>query len=166
MKPQAEALLQAALRVRENAYAPYSHFCVGAALLGADGVVYTGWYKTDDGKTYYFDMIFAYLATGYTRIGKDSYFYFNPDGEPGGTLGQLMTGSIKVEDKLYFFDRESGLRVSTPGWYDVNGDGSEVYYIKDDFSLATGWLTIPNDNNTYYFDPDTGKMVSEKTVIG
>ena len=131
-----------------------------------DGVVYTGWYKTDDGKTYYFDMIFAYLATGYTRIGKDSYFYFNPDGEPGGTLGQLMTGSIKVEDKLYFFDRESGLRVSTPGWYDVNGDGSEVYYIKDDFSLATGWLTIPNDNNTYYFDPDTGKMVSEKTVIG
>ena len=42
MKPQAEALLQAALRVRENAYAPYSHFCVGAALLGADGVVYTG----------------------------------------------------------------------------------------------------------------------------
>ena len=38
MKPQAEALLQAALRVRENAYAPYSHFCVGAALLGADGV--------------------------------------------------------------------------------------------------------------------------------
>ena len=69
-------------------------------------------------------MIFAYLATGYTRIGKDSYFYFNPDGEPGGTLGQLMTGSIKVEDKLYFFDRESGLRVSTPGWYDVNGDGS------------------------------------------
>ena len=42
MKPQAETLLQAALRVRENAYAPYSHFCVGAALLGADGVVYTG----------------------------------------------------------------------------------------------------------------------------
>ena len=34
MKPQAETLLQAALRVRENAYAPYSHFCVGAALLG------------------------------------------------------------------------------------------------------------------------------------
>ena len=42
MKPQAETLLQAALRARENAYAPYSHFCVGAALLGADGVVYTG----------------------------------------------------------------------------------------------------------------------------
>ena len=42
MKPQAETLLQAALWVRENAYAPYSHFCVGAALLGADGVVYTG----------------------------------------------------------------------------------------------------------------------------
>ena len=42
MTSQAETLLQAALQVRENAYAPYSHFCVGAALLGADGVVYTG----------------------------------------------------------------------------------------------------------------------------
>lgn len=42
MTSQAETLLQAALQVRENAYAPYSHFCVGAALLGTDGVVYTG----------------------------------------------------------------------------------------------------------------------------
>lgn len=35
-------LLSLAKLARENAYAPYSHFRVGAALLTADGKVYTG----------------------------------------------------------------------------------------------------------------------------
>lgn len=35
-------LAQSALQARQSAYAPYSHFTVGAALLCADGAVYTG----------------------------------------------------------------------------------------------------------------------------
>lgn len=35
-------LLKAATDVRENAYAPYSHFKVGAAIRGASGAVYAG----------------------------------------------------------------------------------------------------------------------------
>ena len=37
-----EKLLQAALAAREKAYAPYSHFQVGAAVLAADGQIYSG----------------------------------------------------------------------------------------------------------------------------
>lgn len=37
-----DALVRLALQARENAYAPYSHFSVGAALLCSDGTVYTG----------------------------------------------------------------------------------------------------------------------------
>lgn len=37
-----ESLVAAARAVRANAYAPYSVYQVGAALLGSDGVVYTG----------------------------------------------------------------------------------------------------------------------------
>ena len=35
-------LVQIAIAARENAYAPYSHFKVGAALLAKDGRVFTG----------------------------------------------------------------------------------------------------------------------------
>jgi cytidine deaminase len=37
-----DPLLTAALAVRENAFAPYSHFAVGAALEDVDGRVHTG----------------------------------------------------------------------------------------------------------------------------
>lgn len=37
-----QQLIQLALNARENAYAPYSHFAVGAAVLTKDGQVYTG----------------------------------------------------------------------------------------------------------------------------
>ena len=40
MKP--EALIEKAKQTMEQAYAPYSNFKVGAALLCADGSVYTG----------------------------------------------------------------------------------------------------------------------------
>lgn len=39
---QRQALLQAACQVREVAYAPYSKYQVGAAILTADGRLFTG----------------------------------------------------------------------------------------------------------------------------
>ncbi len=37
-----DRLIQTAMQVRNNAYAPYSHYAVGAALLAADGRIFTG----------------------------------------------------------------------------------------------------------------------------
>ncbi len=36
------ALMESAAHAREFAYSPYSHYCVGAALLTADGRIFTG----------------------------------------------------------------------------------------------------------------------------
>ena len=41
-KTKAKELLDIAVQAREGAYAPYSKFCVGAALLCADGEIFTG----------------------------------------------------------------------------------------------------------------------------
>ena len=37
-----EPLIEAALKVREHAYAPYSEFAVGAAVLTSDGSIFVG----------------------------------------------------------------------------------------------------------------------------
>lgn len=39
---QKKMLVQSALQARENAYTPYSHYAVGAALLTRDGKIYQG----------------------------------------------------------------------------------------------------------------------------
>ena len=39
---QIQTLCAEAVNMREKAYVPYSHFRVGAALLGKDGKIYTG----------------------------------------------------------------------------------------------------------------------------
>ncbi|HEX3045841.1 MAG TPA: cytidine deaminase [Bacillota bacterium] len=39
---QKQELIQIALNARQRAYAPYSHFQVGAALLGKSGRIYNG----------------------------------------------------------------------------------------------------------------------------
>jgi cytidine deaminase len=41
-KPTLEKLIKAAIKIRKLAYAPYSHYSVGAALLGKSGKIYTG----------------------------------------------------------------------------------------------------------------------------
>ena len=41
-KESVSLLIEKASEAREKSYSPYSHFAVGAALLAADGKIYTG----------------------------------------------------------------------------------------------------------------------------
>ena len=42
MLPKAQELIDAAIAIRKNAYAPYSKFLVGAAVLTEDGTIVSG----------------------------------------------------------------------------------------------------------------------------
>jgi cytidine deaminase len=67
-------LLAAATTVRENAYAPYSRFRVGAALRGAGGQVFTGCNVENaaypEGTCAEAGAIAAMIAGGETRIAE------------------------------------------------------------------------------------------------
>jgi cytidine deaminase len=67
-------LLAAATMVRENAYAPYSRFKVGAALRGAGGQVFTGCNVENaaypEGTCAEAGAIAAMIAGGETRIAE------------------------------------------------------------------------------------------------
>tara|TARA_R110002094_G_scaffold140676_1_gene131519 strand:- start:43 stop:444 length:402 start_codon:yes stop_codon:yes gene_type:complete len=68
------SLLQAACDVRENAYAPYSRFKVGAALRTASGAVYSGCNVENvaypEGTCAEAGAIAAMVAAGETRIAE------------------------------------------------------------------------------------------------
>ncbi len=68
------SLVEAARAVRENAYAPYSNFKVGAAIRGASGAVYTGCNVENaaypEGTCAESGAIAAMVAAGETRIAE------------------------------------------------------------------------------------------------
>lgn len=66
------SLKEAAIAVRENAYAPYSHFKVGAAIRGASGSIYAGCNVENaaypEGTCAEAGAIAAMVAAGETRL--------------------------------------------------------------------------------------------------
>ena len=67
-------LLEAATKVRDNAYAPYSHFKVGAAIRATSGQIYTGCNVENvaypEGTCAEAGAIAAMVAAGETRIAE------------------------------------------------------------------------------------------------
>jgi cytidine deaminase len=80
------SLLAAATAVRENAYAPYSRFKVGAAIRAASGTVYTGVNVENvaypEGTCAEAGAIAAMVAHGETRIAEVCVIADSPDPVP------------------------------------------------------------------------------------
>ncbi len=76
-------LLDAAAKVRENAYAPYSGFKVGAALRGAGGQVFSGVNVENaaypEGTCAEAGAIAAMIAAGETRIAEIAVIAESPE---------------------------------------------------------------------------------------
>ncbi len=89
------SLIDAARAVRENAYAPYSNFKVGAAILGANGKVYAGCNVENvaypEGTCAEAGAIAAMIADGETVIAEVAVIADSPDPVPpcGGCRQKL-----------------------------------------------------------------------------
>ena len=122
----------------------------------------TGWLKGKNLEIggicwYYFDEE-GNLQKGFKNIDGVNY-YFTEN-------GFMATGvqNVKQKDgnyKLMLFS-ENGKFIDKAGWYEVkdSSNDSSWYYINSDYTLATGLKEI--NNKLYYFDPDSGMMISNK----
>jgi cytidine deaminase len=95
LSPELDELLSAARDARERAYAPYSHFRVGAALDAGDGHVFFG--SNVENASYGLSMcaersaVFAAVSAGFHRF--DAIAIAGPDGEltsPCGACRQVL----------------------------------------------------------------------------
>ena len=98
-------LLAAATAVRENAYAPYSRFKVGAALRAVSGAVYSGCNVENvgypEGTCAEAGAIAAMIAAGDTRIAEVLVIADSPDPVPpcGGCrqkIAEFAAQDVKV----------------------------------------------------------------------
>ena len=98
-------LLAAATAVRENAYAPYSRFKVGAALRAVSGAVYAGCNVENvaypEGTCAEAGAIAAMIAAGDTRIAEVLVIADSPDPVPpcGGCrqkIAEFAAQDVKV----------------------------------------------------------------------
>ncbi|MDZ5128715.1 L,D-transpeptidase family protein [Clostridium perfringens] len=122
----------------------------------------TGWLKGKNLETggicwYYFDKE-GNLQKGFKNIDGVNY-YFTENG-----FMATDVQNVKQKDgnyKLMLFS-ENGKFIDKAGWYEVkdSSNNSSWYYINSDYTLATGLKEI--NNKLYYFDPDSGMMISNK----
>jgi cytidine deaminase len=99
------SLLDAARAVRENAYAPYSHFKVGAAVRAASGTIYVGCNVENvaypEGTCAEAGAIAAMVAAGETEITEvcviaDSPTPVTPCGGCRQKLAEFSRGEVTV----------------------------------------------------------------------
>jgi cytidine deaminase len=107
-----DKLLEAAQKVKENAYAPYSHFHVGAALITDTGKIYSGCNveNTSYGLTICAERnaIFRMIADGERRIAEILVIgdteEFLP---PCGACRQVMT-EFSTNDTIVYLCNKHG----------------------------------------------------------
>lgn len=119
--------------------------------------VYQYWKTYDDGTKRYFtfssDKEYSYMATGFTKIGKD-IFYFDKNGNKidGGNKNILK----KIGKYTYSIGPSGVLKINS-----FSTVGNKRYYFDKNGRMVTGFRTIAG--TTYYFDPKTGAKVEGKT---
>ena len=138
-----------------------------AFLTDENGAVVTGWYVSEDGKTYYGDPSTYHAALGLTVIDGSCYYITPEEGLLKGTqiidgqyyplddeTGALRTGWFTLDDVQHYFDPES-MTMLKDTLCDIDG---RMYYFDAVGDLATGWQSVNGEN--YWFNVDGSMYTS------
>lgn len=112
---QRAALIKAASEVRQQAYAPYSHYQVGAALLMEDGTIVTG--VNVENSSYGLTMcaertaVGKAIAAGYRQLLAVAVATDNA-GSPCGACRQVLT-EFAGDVPVYLVDKDGNGRDTT-----------------------------------------------------
>lgn len=98
-------LVDLAIKASEQAYVPYSHFPIGAALKTADGTIYTGcnvenasFGLTNCGER---TAIFKAVSDGHRQLSEIAIYGISKDPiSPCGACRQVMAEFFKPESKV------------------------------------------------------------------
>ncbi len=114
-------LLKEAEKISKRAYAPYSHFPVGAALLGENGQIYYG--VNVENRSFGLTncaertALFSALTDGITRFR--GIAIFAPAGEnptsPCGACRQVLSEFVSSDFPVIFGNREDNYIITTMG---------------------------------------------------
>ncbi|MGT2932731.1 cytidine deaminase [Streptococcus catagoni] len=113
-------LVSLAMEVSKNAYVPYSHFPVGAAVLTKDGHVFTGcnvenasFGLTNCGER---TAIFKAVSEGYQEFSEIAIFgNTNEPVSPCGACRQVMAEFFPSTAKVTLISKDGQTRVTTVG---------------------------------------------------
>ena len=112
----------------------------------SDGTYASGWFKTPNGKWFYFDPESHKMATGYLDNGDGKSYWIDE------SLGLVYDGWVKDTQGNWLHTNEDGCLVT--GWYRA-GDGAWWYFDNNGYAQF-GALT--NLNHPFYIDYSKGLL--------
>ena len=118
--------------------------------LNSDGNMLTGWIK--DGQIWYYLNESGSMARGWKLIN-NLWYYLQGD-------GSMVTGLRNIDGINYYFSDNGNI---STGWIDIN---NYRYFFNNDGTMKTGWFSEDNGVSYYYFDKNSGKMLTNTTVDG
>ncbi|KXG89803.1 cell wall-binding repeat protein, partial [Fannyhessea vaginae] len=116
------------------------------SYLLSDGTYASGWFKTPNGKWFYFDPESHKMATGYLDNGDGKSYWIDE------SQGLVYDGWVKDTKGHWLHTNEDGCLVT--GWYRA-GDGAWWYFDNNGYAQF-GALT--NLNHPFYIDYSKGLL--------
>ena len=130
----------------------------GARWTESDVVTVKGGYHTYNSGKYYFKKDGTILRNGTMKVG-DRYYEFGPD----GSCVRSYSINYWKQERLGYYVRVDGNGniIRTAGFYEF--DGNTYYLCGNSGRRVQGWLKLKN--GTWYFDEETGVLVTGYQVI-